>query len=135
MPRITPPLPESLCQAARRFAEWRDQRSGRAIPEELWALAADLASRHGVSRTARALRVQYYDLKKRVPPASGSSTPPGRSGGGASFVEILTTSSSGRSEVLVEFERRSGAKMRIRLKGAEGRVLADLSRVFLESRG
>jgi hypothetical protein len=34
----------------------------------------------------------------------------------------------------VEFERASGAKMRIRLKAAEGPVLAELSRVFLESR-
>jgi len=134
MPRVASPLPAALSQAAGRFEDWRRHRTGRGLPAELWATAADLAVRFGVSRTARALRVQYYDLKKRVPAAPGPERSAPSPAAPASFVEILTAAPGPGSEVLVEFERASGAKMRIRLKGAEGPVLADLSRVFLESR-
>ena len=67
MPRVPCLIPADLARAARQFEEWRRHRTGREIPAELWATAADLAGRYGVSRTARALRVQYYDLRKRVP--------------------------------------------------------------------
>jgi hypothetical protein len=134
MPRVAAPLPAALSGAAERFEAWRRQRTGREIPADLWAVAADLAARFGVSRTARALRVQYYDLKKRVPadevPERSRSSPVPA----ASFVEILTASPAAGSDVVVEFERASGSKMRIRLKASDGVVLADLSRVFLESR-
>jgi hypothetical protein len=36
----------------------------------LWALAVRLVSRHGISRTATALGLDYSSLKKRVLPAS-----------------------------------------------------------------
>lgn len=132
MPRVADLLPLPLEQAGQRFADWRRHRTGRGIPEELWTTAAELARRYGVSRTARALRVQYYDLKKRVPVASvadarlaGPATP-------ASFVEILTTTPPASSELRVEIEHPSGTKMRFCLPAAEGPLLAELSRTFLE---
>jgi hypothetical protein len=118
----------------RRFEEWRGHRTGRALPAELWETAADLSARYGLSRTARALRLQYYDLKRRVlaaaapEPASADPVAP------ATFVEILTAVPASPSDLLVEFEHASGAKMRIRLTAADRPVLADLSRLFLESR-
>lgn len=36
------------------------------MPEELWSLAVALAGEHGVSKTARGLRLGYYALKERV---------------------------------------------------------------------
>lgn len=135
MPRVADPLPLALEQAGQRFADWRRHRTGRAIPEELWTTAAELARRYGVSRTARALRVQYYDLKKRVPVASGADARLAGPAAPASFVEILTATTPAPSELRVEIEHPSGAKMRLRLPAAEGPLLADLSRVFLESRG
>jgi len=134
MPRVASPLPAALCRAAESFEEWRGRRTGREIPGDLWTMAADLAARYGVSRTARALRVRYYDLKKRVGGAPVSGASPGKPAAPARFVEILTGAAGATSEVLVEFEHASGTKMRIRLSGADGPVLADLSRVFLESR-
>jgi hypothetical protein len=46
-------IPAGLKEAQQRFAEWRSSHSGRRpIPESLWTLAAELASQHGVFRTA-----------------------------------------------------------------------------------
>jgi hypothetical protein len=134
MPRVASPIPADLARAARRFEEWRSHRTGREIPADLWATAADLAGRYGVSRTARALRVQYYDLSKRVAAEPAVEEASARQRAPAGFVEILTAAAPGAvSEVLVEYERASGARMRIRLACAGSPVLADLSRVFLES--
>jgi hypothetical protein len=124
-------LPEPLAAAARRLAAWREDRRGRRIPEELWSLAAGLGARFGVSRTSRALGLQYYDLKRRVEAsaAGGDSVerPP-------AFVEIVTTPPAVTSEVRVEFESPSGGKMRICASGPEGLDLAELTALFLERR-
>jgi hypothetical protein len=50
-----------------RFERYRRSRKGRPpIPDGLWSAAARAAGRFGVNRTAEALRLNYYDLKKRV---------------------------------------------------------------------
>src|SRR5215831_20744062 len=60
-------IPAGLKEAEQRFAEWRSSHSGRRpIPEPLWALAAELASEHGVFRTAQVLRLNYSKLKQRT---------------------------------------------------------------------
>ena len=133
MPRTSSLLAPDLAQAAHRFADWRRHRTGRAIPIELWNLAADLASRHGLSRTSRALHVQYNDLRKQLPLAS---SPVARSAGPVepSFVEILTAAAPTPAEISVEIEHPSGPKMRIRLTGADREILVEISRTFLGCR-
>jgi len=50
-----------------RFERWRRTRNaGARIPDVLWAAAVRAAGRHGIHRTARALRLDYYSLKERV---------------------------------------------------------------------
>ena len=45
------------------FEAWRRQRqAGERIPESLWRLAVRLVPSYGISRTAGALRVDYYSL-------------------------------------------------------------------------
>jgi len=134
MSRLSSPMPADLSKAAGEFAEWRSRRTGRRIPAELWSRAAALAARHGISRTARALHVRYYDLKKRVESSPADEVSRFISPGPRDFVEILTGASPSASEVTIELERACGSKMRIHLKGAGPSVLADLSRTFLESR-
>ena len=64
--------PKDLLHAWRRFQAWRERRSlGSRIPRPLWALAIRLGNRHGVSRTAAVLGLDYYSLKKRVEGAAG----------------------------------------------------------------
>lgn len=125
MPRSKEPLPEPLSRAALQFEEWRRTRpSGRdRIPGRLWAEAARLAAEYGVSRTALALRVRYYDLKRRLTGAVPVEP---------TFVEILPAV-GGRPECIVEFEDLRGTKMRIRLAWGSTDVTA-LARLFLERR-
>jgi hypothetical protein len=53
-------FPAAFSSVQRKIAHWREGRRGRArIPEELWREAAELASAHGINRTARALRLDY----------------------------------------------------------------------------
>ena len=125
-------LPAPLAKAARRFEEWRSSRTGPRIPGELWTLAAELGARYGVNRAARALRLDYYDLKKRV--AGATAPDPEEAGAPPAFVEILTAPLAPAAECLVEFESPSGAKMRIQARGAHAVDLAALSRLFLGPR-
>ena len=65
--RKTRDLPTELERIRRRFDRWRRTRKGRSrIPEPLWASAVKAAGQYGVNKTAQALRLDYYALKKRV---------------------------------------------------------------------
>jgi len=129
MARPSSPLPAALGVAAGRFAAWRSSRTDHRIPEDLWSVAADLGARYGVSRTSRALRVRYYDLKARIEGATrGVVVEPAAS---SSFVEILTAPAASPAECVVEIENGSGAKMRVHLKGPGTAELVALSRAFL----
>jgi hypothetical protein len=56
-----------LSRAIVRFKKWRQGRVSRTrIPVALWTLAVKVAGRHGVSRTAAALKLDYYALKDRL---------------------------------------------------------------------
>ena len=58
----------------RKIERWRQRRRPRArIPEELWREAAELACEYGINRTAKALRLDYNSLKKRLPAAAPGS--------------------------------------------------------------
>ncbi len=85
-----------------------------------------------MSRTAIALRVDYYALKKRL----DAQTPPRRVGSAAApaFVELTPPSLTGAGGCVIEFEKASGAKMRIELPGSQVPDLAALGRSFWESR-
>ena len=123
-------FPAALSRAQRKIEQWRERRRPRTrIPEELWREAAELACAHGINRTARALRLDYYALKKRAAAAarSGERAP--------EFVEILPGGMPAtRPECLIEVEDASGAKMRIRLQGGDLPDLAALIGVFREGR-
>ena len=57
----------------RKLEQWRQRHRPRVpISEGLWREAAELARTHGINRTARALRLDYYSLQKRVAAAAGS---------------------------------------------------------------
>ena len=123
-------LPAAIGRAQREFEQWRQRRRPRArIPEELWREAAELACAHGVNRTARALRLDYYSLKKRAAAAARSGQR------GPEFVELLAGGMAApRSECVIEVEDPRGAKMRIRLQGGDLPDVAALLGVFREVR-
>jgi hypothetical protein len=130
----------------RRFERYRRTRKVRSpIPEGLWAAAAKMAGRCGVKRTAKALRLNYHALQKRVERATSaalSASQPQAS----QFIELLAPADQSRPtpavqafrpaggcDCTVELEDAGGDKMRIHLQGVETPDLASLSRSFWES--
>jgi hypothetical protein len=125
-------LPARLEGLRRRFERWRRTRKVRArIPEPLWASAVKLAGRYGIHRTAKALRVDYYALKKRVEGAAAviASKMPAEVAK-TQFVELPTAAWPGSGECTLELEDAGGAKLRVRLKGFAAPDLAALTRSF-----
>jgi len=72
-----PPLPTRLSEARRRFVHWRntDKKTAYRIPEDLWSLAVELAREYGLSKTSRALGLEYMSLKKHVAAATPGGLP------------------------------------------------------------
>ena len=134
---------EDVEQARRRFAEFRQAHAVRSrLPEELWATAAKLARRDGVTATARALGLDRPSLQKwtdRLEPRASTKPhkiPRGRlSGKNAmpAFVELVAASTGTATSCLVEVESTSGSKLRLDLKGIATSQLAELIRAFAAS--
>jgi hypothetical protein len=74
-PPVAAPDPE-LAEAASALTRWRATRPlGGRIPEALWSRAVALAARHGVAQVARALRLDYVRLKRRLTEQAQSAAP------------------------------------------------------------
>jgi hypothetical protein len=122
---------DELQQLRRRFEEFRNAQTSRGrLPEPLWKEAAELAARYGLNPTARALRLDYNGLKKRmeVPDRSkrhrkGTAAP--------AFVELVGPVPGGVTNCSVEVESGQGAKLRLDLKGVATTELASLIRAFI----
>jgi len=130
-PRTEPPQLQPLAQ---RLNAWRAARTrGQRIPDELWKAAADLARVHGLSRTAAALKLSYYDLKRRLLAGRIQRrrrlTP-------APFVEVAPPAlAPGLGEVgTVELVQASGARLTLRLPNARASDLLALVHLFLSHR-
>ena len=120
----------ALESVQRRFEQWRGRHRSRArIPDRLWAAAVQAAGTSGIHRTAKALRVDYYSLKRRVQQAAAVSQVPPR-GDVGSFIELTTAPPGGFCRCDVEWESVGGAKMRVHLNSLQMPDLAALSRSF-----
>jgi hypothetical protein len=149
--RQTRDLPTRLEKVRQRFEHSRRTRKPRSrIPDSLWSAAVKMARTYGIHRTARALQVDYYSLKKRVGeesgtdrdrpmptlqarcPAAARAVSAGVSEGGeaSTFLELALPLQPGPGECTLELEGAGGAKMRVHLKGFEAPDLAALSRSF-----
>ncbi len=69
------------------------------------------AGQYGLHRTTKALRLDYYTLKKRVEDAATDREPDREAA--ATFLELPAPVSGGASECIVELEDPGGAKMRL----------------------
>jgi hypothetical protein len=105
-------VPDDLLQLSQRLEEWRSANPPRTrLPEPIWDAAVEMAQRHGLHRTTKALRMDYMRLKKRLPPAAQSRPAP------PAFLELLTSPTIGPVECVVELES-AGDRMRVTMKGA-----------------
>jgi hypothetical protein len=117
-------LPQDLARARSRFQAWRGRRTGRRIPQRLSDLAVRLVNRHGVSRTAAALGLDYYSLKKQADSAArkpASSNP--------AFVELPAPVVLTR-QCQFELDNGTGATLRVHLVGYDVADVAILARSF-----
>ena len=75
MPRKQAPIAEEFLDLQRRLVEWRSSHPRRSpLPEPFWTEAVGLARKHGLYRTARALPVDYVNLRKRLRGAASQET-------------------------------------------------------------
>ena len=116
-------MPQELAAAFgrvhRKIEQWRRTHRPRSpFPGELWREAAELALAHGVNPVARALRLDYYALKKHVQTGSAEA---GKAA--EQFLEILPGGMDGlsasRPRCTIEVEQAGGGKVRICLEGGE----------------
>lgn len=134
---------EDVEQARRRFAEFRQTHAVRSrLPEELWASAAKLARRDGITATARMLGVDRPSLQKwtdrlepraSIKPRESPRRQPRGGNSAPAFVELLAAGTGTRNSCLIEVESRQGGKLRLELKGIAVNQLAELIRTFTAS--
>jgi hypothetical protein len=126
--------PPQLQPLAERLKAWRATRPpGQRIPDELWRAAADLARVHGLSRTATALRLSYYDLQGRLSGVRGHSR---RGVPAPTLVELAPLASpAGLGEGgTLELVQASGARLVLRLPNASPKDLLPMVQLFLRRR-
>lgn len=127
-------LPMVLCTARRQLDRWRRQhRPHTRLPEELWRKAVTLARRHGLNRTADALGLKYYSLKKRLEaPVVGVSK---AQEAPCEFVEFLPspTAASGLA-CTIELDDGRGTTVRMHVKGIGMADLASFASAFRNGR-
>ena len=135
--RTKPPanLPIALSTARRQFDHWRSQQPNKRtrLPEELWQQAVALAKEHGLNKTARALNVKYYSLKKHLDQAGASGLVPAKAE--PDFIELLPgTMTPGGVECMIEWADGHNATVRMHIKGAGLSELTALASVFRSGR-
>jgi hypothetical protein len=124
-------IQDDLKQLHRRLDEFRSANPLRSrLPEHLWAAATELAQRYGVHPTARALRLDYTDLKKRVEKRDrpkqkrAAATQP-------TFVELVGPALGAITDCSMEVESTQGSKLRLELKAIPTTELAHLIRALV----
>jgi hypothetical protein len=112
MSREKTAIPDDLQQLSQRLEEWRGANPARTrLPESIWEAAVDMAQRHGLHCTSKALRMDYTRLKKRLPPAAQPPRP-----APPAFLELVAAPTTGPVECVVELESACG-RMRVSMKG------------------
>ena len=103
----------------KQFEIWRKKRRcRRPIPESLWEAAVRLCRKHSVWEVSRALRLNYTDLKNRVPNGIQDMSLAVGQRPNLDFVRLDLEGPMRSSECLVEMEAPNGAKMRMSFRGA-----------------
>ncbi len=125
-PVALPSVHPTLEAVRKRFETWRKKGRARSpIPDALWDAAVELCRNHSIGKVCRALRLDYYGLKKRVHKSKDV-------GSNLGFVKLdLGAPVISPLEWRVEMEAPNGAKMILSLKGAPRDLNAlELSRAF-----
>ena len=130
--KISAPIPEAITQLQRQLEQFRSSQPGRTkLPESLWQAAVELARQHGIYAVAHPLRLDYTRLKQRlggVPKRRQKASKP-------AFIEFIGSGSAALPECVIEFESRTGSKMRIHWKATVPPDWTSLLRAWRETQG
>ena len=120
-------------QLQRQLDQFRSAQPHRAkIPEGMWQAAVELARQHGLYAVAHPLRLDYVGLKRRLEGATKVEKK--KKGASPRFVELIAAHPAA-AECLIEFESKSGSKMRIQWKGSGAPDWSSLLRAWREAEG
>jgi hypothetical protein len=124
------PLPRALSRARRQFDQWRrGHRKHTRLPQELWLQAAAVAREHGLNKTARALGLKYYSLKKHLDEMAAEQAI--RAKGEPDFIELMPgVITPGSIECTIEWTDGGGPTVRMHIKGLGLSDLVSLAGVF-----
>lgn len=126
---IDQPMPPEFRRLAERLESYRKRtRRPRRLPDGIWGAAAALAQAHGVSGVARALRLDYYALKRRASAAAACSD-----GTSAKFVEVCVGKAGLGMGCTLKLEDGTGRRMVVRMADRAGVDLVALSTAFWRS--
>ena len=125
-------LSERIESVRQRLQRRRRKHKGR-IPEQLWARAVELAREAGVSPIARALRLDYYSLKRRLE-ASRPDEESSRGEEKAAFVEIELPAAGASAQSIVRMEDRSGCCLTVQVAPGCAGELAGVARALWSCR-
>ena len=118
----------SVEKARKKFIAWRRSRKARSrIPEQLWTSAVVAARDVGVNQACKALRLDYYALKRRV--VASPELPPSVKASG-NFVEFDSVVPPLFTEWAVEMDNGRGGRMRVAARSVSGPDVVSLSRTF-----
>jgi len=123
-------IPVALSAARQQFDQWRSRHRKRTrLPKELWRQAAVLAQEHGLNKTARALGLEYYSLKKHLDEMTTEEVIPAKAE--PDFIELVGgVMTPGSTECTIEWSDGGGSTVRMHIKGAGLSELASLASVF-----
>jgi hypothetical protein len=128
MARTTGPgLPAGVKALAARIERWRRTRERRtAMPADLWSEAVSLARVGRAYAVARALRLNFDGLKRRMAETqAGAPAPTG------AFVELAGAQVLGTGPgAVVEFTGDDGVRMTVRLASGSGLDVARVVAAF-----
>jgi len=124
-------IPIALSTARHQFDHWRSQQPNKRtrLPKELWSQAVALAQEHGLNKTARALGLKYYSLKKHLGETSADDLMPAKTE--PDFIELVPgVMTPGSVECTIEWIDGSDVTVRMHIKGTGLSDLTSLARVF-----
>jgi hypothetical protein len=114
-----------LHQLERQLQSWRRSRRGqRRLPGEVWEAAVVLGRTHGLSRVARALRLDYHKLQRLSQDRARVAVGPSASACPPGFVEMRYASLGAEPGTCrVELGNGQGATMTVHLPNDTRAVL------------
>ena len=100
----------SVAPLRAQLTHWRATRThrGAPMPAALWVAAVDLARRHGLTATARALGLDYGTLKRRL-----AAVDPGPPAGAPTFLDLGVVAPGGLGACVIVVDGPRGRRLRL----------------------